>query len=61
LQLVRLHCPDLVCDLITDDSRLRVIRKVIEHGRKGAFGEWPLMWSWHDRQYLGAAHGAGNV
>jgi hypothetical protein len=19
------------------------------------------MWSWHDRQYLGAAHGAGNV
>jgi hypothetical protein len=61
LELVRLHCPDLVCDLITDESRLRVIRKVIEHGRKGAFGEWPLMWSWHDRQYLGAAHGAGNV
>jgi hypothetical protein len=59
LELVRLHCGDIISDLVTDQYRLQVIAKVIEHGRKGALGEWPLMWSWHGRQYLGAAHGVG--
>ncbi|KAI8582269.1 hypothetical protein K450DRAFT_228149 [Umbelopsis ramanniana AG] len=59
LQLVSLHCSDIAGDLITDDTRLAVIKKVIEHGQKGAIDGWPLMWSWHDRHYLGAAHGVG--
>lgn len=59
LQLVSLHCSDIASDLITDDTRLEVIKKIIEHGRKGAVDGWPLMWSWHDRHYLGAAHGVG--
>ncbi|KAH8554649.1 hypothetical protein BGW37DRAFT_205614 [Umbelopsis sp. PMI_123] len=61
LQLVTLYCSDIASDLITDDERLQVIQKVIEHGKKGAIDGWPLMWTWHDKHYLGAAHGVAGI
>lgn len=59
LELVRLHCRDLVVDLISDQVRLDVVQKIIDSGLKGAVDNWPLMWRYHNRQYIGAAHGAG--
>ncbi|KAJ2962200.1 hypothetical protein NQZ79_g2596 [Umbelopsis isabellina] len=61
LELVRLHCRDLVVDLISDQMRLDVVQKIIDSGHKGAVDDWPLMWSFHNRQYIGAAHGAAGI
>ena len=55
--------------LISFDTLRKVVDDVIERGRMGAEATrppgvapptWaPLMWSWHHKLYLGAAHGVG--
>ena len=58
-----------VKSLISFDTLRKVVDDVIERGVMGAEGTrppgvapsgWsPLMWSWHHKLYLGAAHGVG--
>lgn len=56
-------------NLISDTTISRLVDSIVSRGKRGAHllslrnggGENlpPLMWSWHGKQYLGAAHGVG--
>jgi len=58
-------------DLISDTTISRLVESIVSRGKRGAhflsleFGGSgavnlpPLMWSWHGKRYLGAAHGVG--
>lgn len=62
---------DVIQELFSDDALSRVVNSIILHGRYGAslykasIGYIndgivpPLMWSWHQKRYLGGAHGVG--
>lgn len=38
-------------------SILEALRTILDMGRKNGDSTWPLMYDWHGRHYLGAAHG----
>eukprot|EP00963_Diacronema_lutheri_P014179 scaffold2858_cov659-Pavlova_lutheri.AAC.150 len=38
-------------------SMLEATRTILETGRRNGDSTWPLMYDWHGRHYLGAAHG----
>jgi hypothetical protein len=46
--------------VIPDEALASVVRAVLESGQEGA-KKWnapsPLMYQWHEKHYLGAAHG----
>jgi Lanthionine synthetase C-like protein len=57
-------------DLISDSTLRSIVRDLVERGEVGAKGlsshirssglpDPSLMWSWHGKMYLGAAHGVG--
>jgi hypothetical protein len=60
--------------LMSDDSIGAVVREIVDIGREGAwkygkdiaesgltmYGP-PLMWAWHGKRYLGAAHGVAGI
>jgi lantibiotic modifying enzyme len=43
------------------DAVAAVASRVVLNGRNGAVPGWPLMWVWHDKAYLGAAHGVAGI
>lgn len=60
--------------LTSDDNIRAIVREIIDIGREGAwkYGKEiaesgltmygpPLMWSWHGKRYLGAAHGVAGI
>lgn len=38
-----------------------LVKQVVEAGQRGATGQWPLMYAWHDKRYLGGAHGVAGI
>ncbi|KAF8066986.1 lanthionine synthetase C-like protein [Lyophyllum atratum] len=56
---------DAVRRVVGDDFLGGIVKAIIEIGRVGArdwvFSFPPLMWTWHGKRYLGAAHGVGGI
>ncbi|KAF9049209.1 Lanthionine synthetase C-like protein [Hymenopellis radicata] len=54
-----------ISELISDSTLLKMVNVILQHGRFGAstyhHGSPPLMWSWHRKRYLGAAHGLAGI
>lgn len=48
-----------LADSIMARGRCGARRQVLEYGTSNAAPLPPLMWSWHGKRYLGAAHGVG--
>lgn len=38
-----------------------LVRQVVAEGKRGARETWPLCYQWHDKCYLGAAHGVAGI
>lgn len=38
-----------------------ILKSILEEGAKNANGRMPLMWEWHGKKYLGAAHGVVGI
>ncbi|BES96739.1 Lanthionine synthetase C-like protein [Nesidiocoris tenuis] len=51
--------------LVPEDKLVRAIGKIIDHGASLAterkVDDPPLMWEWHGKNYLGAAHGVAGI
>jgi len=59
LLFVRSHCGQIV-----DEFLIKTVAEVILNQGKTLgrlTGSWPLMWEWHDKKYLGAAHGVAGI
>jgi lantibiotic modifying enzyme len=44
-----------------DNLITKAITALFEIGESGAIADWPLMWEWHGKRYLGAAHGVSGI